>query len=311
MSPRDPQTPLNVLCETRLLDGILESYFIKEILLGSLDRPLRIVPVSDAQAVSPSDNLLVINLFDRSVPLIQKIIDAGCKNVGVFHMGDEHARCDRSYYKDVDYILRNYYFPETLQLPANCRCLAALWVPNGYRIGVGPRSRRTILPTSERKQMLFFAGFIGDGDGIPERVEMLEYLKQCDVPATVIRTPGFARGLGPANYAAQMETARFALVPRGQAPETIRLFDALELGCIPITIAHPFLAADDAMAGSPVVQLKSWQDLPRWLAGTMSSPSYEADVAELQERCLTWWSAFKQSQQERIAQVIERSFARI
>jgi hypothetical protein len=74
MSPRDPQTPLNVLCETRLLDGILESYFIKEILLGSLDRPLRIVPVSDAQAVSPSDNLLVINLFDRSVPLIQKII---------------------------------------------------------------------------------------------------------------------------------------------------------------------------------------------------------------------------------------------
>lgn len=158
--------------------------------------------------------------------------------------------------------------------------------------------------------MLFFAGFIGAGDGIPERTEMIDVLARCDAPATVIKTPGFGRGLGPANYAVQMENARFALAPRGQAPKTIRLFDALELGCILITIAHPFLSAADAMAGSPVVQLTPWQELPHWLARTLASPTYEADVAGHQQRCLAWWAAFKQAQQERIARLIEHAFAR-
>lgn len=134
MSPRDPRTPLNILCETPVWDGILESHFIKEILLGGLDRPLRMVTVSDAQAAPPTDNSLIINLFDRSVPLIKKFISAGCRNVGVFHMGDEHARYDRSYYKDVDYVLRKLLFPRNAAIackqPLSRRAVGSQWLPH-------------------------------------------------------------------------------------------------------------------------------------------------------------------------------------
>ena len=307
----DPTIPLTILCELRVLDGILESYFIRNVLLGDLRRPLRIVPITQVEATAPADNVLIINLFDRLAPLIRKFLDAGCKNVGVFHMGDEHCRNDRSYYGEVDYVLRNYYFAEALRLPAGSRCLEAIWVPNGYRIGVGPRRPDTLLPAAARTTTLFFAGFAGSGGGaIPARVEMLEVIREHKLPATIITTPGFAKGLGPASYSALLENARFALVPQGQAPETIRLFDALELGCVPISLDHDFLQASDAMAGAPVVRLKSWQDLPQWLAAVTASPSYEADIAELQRQCIDWWTQFKQLQGKRVANLIARAFVR-
>lgn len=307
----DSMTPLIVLCELRVLDGILESYFIRNILLGDLRRPVRVIPVTKVETVEPIDNVLIINLFDRLVPLIRKFISAGCKNIGIFHMGDEHCRNDRSYYGEVDYVIRNYYFAEALTPPSGDRCLGVIWAPNGYRIGVGPRRPETLLPVLARTTTLFFAGFTGSGaSSIPARIEMLDVIKAHKLPATVITTPGFAKGLGPASYGTMLENARFALVPQGQAPETIRLFDALELGCIPISLAHAFLQASDAMGGAPVVQLKSWQELLSWFAATTSSPTFEADVAERQRQCIAWWSNFKRLQATRVASLIERAFAR-
>lgn len=310
MTVKSP-APLTVLCEWRVLDGILESYFIRTVLLGDLRRPVRFVPVTKIDTTAPADNVLIINLFDRLVPLIRKFLEAGCRNVGVFHMGDEHCRNDRSYYGEVDYVIRNYYFEDALRLPANSRCIEAIWAPNGYRIGIGARHPETLLPIAARTSALFFAGFTGAGSGaIPARVEMLDVIKAHKLPATVITTPGFAKGLGAASYSAMLENARFALVPQGQAPETIRLFDALELGCIPVSLDHAFLQAGDAMAGAPVVQLKSWQELPSWFAATTRSPTHETDAAELQRQCIAWWSDFKLRQSRRVADLIERAFAR-
>jgi hypothetical protein len=301
---------LTVLCETGVWDGILENHFIRETLLGGLDHPIRFVPLRDSKAAILADNVLIINLFDRQATLIRRFIDAGCKNIGVFHMGDESGSCDRSFYKDVDYVIRNYYIPTVWQLPEDCRCMEILWVPNGYRIGVGPRSPNTLMPSTMRADTLFFAGFVGSGTGIPERNEMIAVLTRCKVRATVIKTPGFAKGLGPACYAALMENSRFALVPRGQAAETIRLFDALELGCIPICVDDLFLQVDGIMGGSPVVRLPSWQRLPEWLDNARESPTYEDDTDEKQSKCVSWWSAFKQMQQAAVTALIERGFAR-
>ncbi len=301
---------LTVLCEAPVLDGILESYFIREVLLGALERPVRFVPVMDIESAALADNVLVINLFDRMVPLIRRFITAGCRNLGVYHMGDEKGRCDRTYYGEVDYVLRNYYFEAAFQLPEGGRCIEAIWVPNGYRIGIGARRPETLLPASARTNMLFFAGFVGTTEKIPARVEMLDVINKAQLPATVITTPGFAKGLGPARYSVMLENSRFALVPEGQAPETIRLFDALELGCIPISLELAFLNTPKAMGGAPIVQLKSWSDLPGWLAKTMASPTFESDIGDHQKKCIEWWSEFKRLQGKRVAHLIERAFAR-
>jgi len=70
---------------------------------------------------------------------------------------------------------------------------------------------------------------------------MVDVVRRNQLPAAMMVTDRFGGGLGPATYSAYMENSRFALAPRGHAEETIRLFDAMELGAIPISLRHEFL----------------------------------------------------------------------
>ena len=91
-------------------------------------------------------------------------------------------------------------------------------------------------------------------------------------------------------------------------PETIRLYDALELGCIPVSLSHEFLNSKDAlgMIGSvPFPILDSWDQLPQFLeqmkAKALSNPD---EILNLQQSCIDWWNNFKIAIQERISERI-------
>ena len=105
-----------------------------------------------------------------------------------------------------------------------------------------------------------------------------------------------------------MEDSIFAPCPSGNNPETIRLYDALELGCIPISLSHEFLLSKDAlgMLGPvPFPVLASWAELPQFLeamkAKALSSP---AEILELQQKCINWWFNFKVAIQKKFANQI-------
>jgi len=105
-----------------------------------------------------------------------------------------------------------------------------------------------------------------------------------------------------------MEDSIFAPCPSGNNPETIRLYDALELGCIPISLSHEFLLSRDALASIgpvPFPILSSWAGLPQFLesmkAKTLSNPN---EILELQQRCISWWSDYKIAIQKKIADSI-------
>jgi hypothetical protein len=106
-----------------------------------------------------------------------------------------------------------------------------------------------------------------------------------------------------------MEDSIFAPCPAGNNPETIRLYDALELGCIPISLSHDFLLSKDALASFgpvPFPLLGSWSELPQFLVEMkeklISNPN---EIFELQQRCIDWWSSFKMSMQKKIANRID------
>jgi len=106
-----------------------------------------------------------------------------------------------------------------------------------------------------------------------------------------------------------MEDSIFAPCPSGNNPETIRLYDALELGCIPISLSHEFLLSKDAFASIgpvPFPILGSWAELPQFLGGmkakALSNPN---EIMELQQRCINWWSDFKVAIQKKISDRIE------
>lgn len=75
------------------------------------------------------------------------------------------------------------------------------------------------------------------------RQKMAEALEKINTTGVLIRSEGFTQGIEPADYYANMARAKTAPAPSGpELPDTFRLFEALELGTVPIAdeICHKF-----------------------------------------------------------------------
>lgn len=88
----------------------------------------------------------------------------------------------------------------------------------------------------ERSLDLFFAGQVMPRRGplLMELIQLLFDLRDSDYQAQVTLSPRFQAGLAPEDYAKTLMNSRLALVPAGVSPITLRLFEALRSGCVPL-----------------------------------------------------------------------------
>lgn len=304
-------SPLTLLWQRSTLESVLEAYFIKEVLLAEIGRPIRTLIIEANAPIPFMNDVLVVSFGTNLAGYLQEARSRGCRNVGLLHMADERGDHDRAFYGSVDYVLRNYYFAAAMAQPAP-ESLGVHWIPNGYRTGVGPIAPQTMLGAADRKIMAFFSGVLEGRAQLDERRQMVQAVQGAKLPFLVAGTPGFGMGLGPVAYAAFLAMSRFALVPGGNSPETIRLYDALEAGAIPIMLRSPFVSAPDALDNPPILLLDRWSDLPQAYApfADADAPAVIEAVEAKRLEVLAWWQAFKTRQQRRLAELIERSFAR-
>jgi len=323
----------------KTLNGALETWFIQNQVLGG--QALSIIDAEPESRLSPdSRQIAYLELFQIDQGFIQKMHDQG-KKVALIHMGDEFAKKDISAYGDCDLILRNYYFPEIFSRPEFKDRL--LWIPNGFKSGVGPRNPKTIKAAPSRQHLASFMGWIHNPDSFAgerqsfgrmvrsvrksrgnrlaafskwldrkihfnkERRQFSKSTFECE-DLYLLSSSGFASGNNVGLYSAIMENSVFAPCPAGNSPETIRLYDALESGCIPISLDHLFLRSEQALAAIgpvPFPIISSWDDLPEFLSA-MKRKLYEDPraIAQLQQECITWWTNYKQYIADVIAQRI-------
>jgi hypothetical protein len=104
--------------------------------------------------------------------------------------------------------------------------------------------------------------------------------------------------------------SRFGLVPGGNSPETIRLYDVLEAGAVPVMLKSPFVTASDTLNNPPFLLLGSWADLPKVYAQYSDAPEAIAGIEQMRQKVVAWWKAFKTKHQMQVKELIERSFAR-
>ncbi len=289
--------PLTLVWRRGVLDGVLESSFIRDVAFAGLARPLRWLAIEDSDELPAIDDALICSFGDPG-DYLRELRTAGHRNIGVFHLGDERGEDDCDFYELADYVLRHYYRSSQ----------KAVLLPNGWANGVGPCDPAHHLPFAERRHGLFFAGYADSA--VAARGEMLDVLKSHRIPAAVMLTSGFAQGLGPAAYAGHMGDARFALCPAGNAPETVRLFDALEQGAMPIVVGGDWLNATDGLGRlgpPPLVVLSAWSELAAFCEN-LAEPDLEQ--WETQRRAAVgWWRGIKRDTSQRVAAAIERSFA--
>ena len=291
--------PLNVIWRRRTLDLVPEAYFIEHVLLGDIGRPVRTIPVEQIAQAPFLEPALVISMMTELYGYLAEARDRGFRRLMLFHLGDEHGTDDRSAYAHVELVLRNYWFPDIQTEPK------VLWVPNGYATGVGPAVPGTRLKASQRSCAGFFAGALKMRTLSHERAMMKAIVERAQLGFDLHFTATARDRLGPAAYAARLANARFALVPGGNSPETIRLYDALEMAAVPIMLHSSFVEAHDALNGPPFLLLNEWGDLPKAydpFFGTSQRAMARADA--MQAEVITWWCRFKRLQQQKIRSAV-------
>ena len=277
------------------LNGALETGFVRDILFQgeSYSVGLNI----------DSDNLVkYLALVDINYEFI-KNVKALDKKIILYHMGDEHGVCKNSSYLNCDLVIRNYFFENVNSKSFHPNII---WAPNGYRTGVGPRAIDFIKPVKSRTVLASFLGWLNNPSSYNnERNAFFSCASQIKDKIFLLETSGFASGYNVGLYSAIIEDSIFSPCPAGNSPETIRLYDSLELGTIPISLRHDFLNSKDALGAigtPPFPQLEDWGQLPNFLNQMEVLARTQPDqIQGLQTECLNWWQAYKKHISSEIA----------
>ncbi|WP_353432646.1 exostosin family protein [Polynucleobacter sp. MWH-UH23A] len=278
-----------ILVSPNTINAALETWFIQNI-------------VFEGAPYFPGGypNLLIdelaiyVELYEIDTSIIRRLKSLG-KKVVLYHMGDELADKNIFAYSQCDLVIRNYYFTQIIKPLSNPKIL---WAPNGFRTGVGPRPAQTTKLGSHRRHLASFLGWLSNSNSYNnERKKFSDSAASCQPLLNLLGSTGFSNGYNVGLYSATMEDSIFTPCPAGNSPETIRLYDALECGCIPISLNHDFLRSPQALAAigaPPFPILENWSDLPDFLKLQKDLLACDPEkINVLQKNCVNWWTDYK------------------
>ena len=234
---------------------------------------------------------------------IKRFKQQGVK-VGLFHLGDEYYKESTGFYRDLDFVFRQYHKPEDHKKYKQC-----YYLPFGYKSGfcndLTPRS------LSRRDYLWSFAGQLKGS-----RYEMIKHAQKIAGGSYTTTTQwNDPKGLTTKDYADLLSNTKFSLCPMGNhSVDCFRVYESLEAGAIPIIEAkglrevlailfNPQLLLKYGTwdrnfwsrnyrywkktypDGFPCPLIYSWKDLEALIDS--------ADAEVLSERTQKWWKDYK------------------
>lgn len=180
----------------------------------------------------------------------------------------------------------------------------AFKLPNGYR----PNTRASLdeIGYQQRTRDYFFAGQVNH----PRRQECVDAIKSLPpgmATGTAVSTEGFGREkIAYRDYLKLMAQTKIVLCPSGiETPDTFRLYEALEAGCLPIVDAHStrnpvpgfwtYLFGEDP----PFPVIDHWSNLPRLL------PQILKEYPQNASRAFAWWQRKKRDMRFKLTDTVK------
>jgi hypothetical protein len=234
-----------------------------------------IVEDPESTVVLPS-SLIVCDRLDRlRRETLERARRAG--TVGLVHLGDARYRARLHAYRSFAVVWRTYYHSALAglgvrQLPLGPVAFAE--VTEGPR----PEARK---PPCERAYTWSVTGPL-----VPRGLEAVEALRAID---------GGADGLDPDASVVDIlgESIFVPCATDGVHLESHRIYDALELGAIPIVERRRHFDYFSLLLGDhPVPTVRSWDEARHLVAALLDD---RPALAALQDRVLDWWTATKHS----------------
>ena len=165
-------------------------------------------------------------------------------------------------------------------------------VPNQTRVAL-----RLALNDKPRDTDWFFAGQITHSRRI-SAANAMESLR--GTKSTFLPTDGFAKGFGLEDYVSELCSAKVVPCPSGPTtPDTFRLWEALEAGCLPIADSKSPAGGNGywhlLFGGRPPFPIiEEWSSLSSVMENALSC--YPANV----NRVYSWWQQYKRNSSYRI-----------
>jgi len=197
---------------------------------------------------------------------------ANSDNLTLLHASDEWYSGGYSEYRHFDRIIR----PMRTWL---ARAPGIFTIPVGYANGLAGPSELT--PANQRKYLCAF-----EGEVKASRIQMVEALWGVE-PSFIHDTRDGSR-LSREDYRRLMLDSVFMPCPMGNAAvETLRLYEALEFGCIPIVEKRWFIDYYRGLFGAdPFLRVGSWSEAGPLMRDLVAAPD---ELLRLQQRIVSWW----------------------
>lgn len=204
-----------------------------------------------------------------------------CSRVFLIHLGDEFGLHNiSSIYDNCDYIWRafcsNKYFDNK---KVSC-------VPIGYKSGTHY--------VKQKNSIKYKWSFVGT----PHKSSRHDLLFQLtDIkPSFFYKTEQFDKKIIEVNEMSKIfSSTDFIPCPNGFVhPETYRLYEALECGCIPI-VEKTYEYYDRLFPQNPFLKVKKWSE-----AKNIIKTWNLEKVQEKKQECILWWSNYKNELQNNI-----------
>uniref|UniRef100_A0A914DPF2 Glycosyltransferase n=1 Tax=Acrobeloides nanus TaxID=290746 RepID=A0A914DPF2_9BILA len=141
------------------------------------------------------------------------------------------------------------------------------------------------------------------------RQEMVDKIKNVNISSYINVQANWASkdGINVVNYRDILRESAFTLAPWGNNPESLRLYEALEAGSIPIFQKLDSKRSPMTPMGenNPIPQFANWDDAIKFVEKSRLNMKL---AEQLQERIIRFWKSYKEKIQFKIKNVIDKAF---
>ena len=273
-----PKNPVNLAEERSIFWG--NYHFDNSPWILNLLSKLKIEMIDDMKNLEQNESLIIV---DDNIEIKDSFyfdLSTKAKKIYLIHLGDEGGT-DK---KDLIYSLCEHVW-RTFSLPMFDDYKNVTSIPIGYKSA--PLKKN--IEISKKK---YLWSFLGTTHG-SSRYDLLD--KHENIKPNFINLTGDFSGKNSMNtedYYDILNDSIFAPVPHGYFhPESYRLYEALEVGCIPI-IENPFNYFDKFLPKNPIPNINNWKDSSDFIKAHIGN--YK-EMEILKKKIQDWWIQHKEN----------------
>ena len=244
---------------------------------------LEIEIINDTQNLDENESLIIVDHMISTKESFYFDLSNKVKKIFLIHLGDEGG----AEKKDLVYPLCEHIW-RTFSLPMFKNFKNVTSIPIGYKCD----------PIKDNINILkrnYKWSFLGTTHG-SSRYDLLNKHKNI-TPNFINLTENFSgkKSMDTNDYYKILNNSIFAPIPHGYFhPETYRLYEALEAGCIPI-IENPFQFFDNFLPNNPLLSVNSWEDSSTIIKKYLEN---KKDIEILRNKINDWWTQHKENLKE-------------